>query len=176
MLKSIRRITTGIDNKTNESIIISDEQVDALAPYPQFPCFKLQNIFYTEDSLQSLSTRHLNKPYDIQLPTGAMRFLKIRMPTTAEMTVELKAAGQEIPKDWTKFNLHSTDSVDYIYILSGKITCIAGEQQIQLQEGDFLAQVGPEHTWVNEHSEPCYVLCIMVGIEPSGSRKKMILE
>lgn len=72
----MRRITTGV-NENYESTIISDEQVKALTPYPQFPCFKLQNIFYTEDNLQSLKTRHLEKPYDIQLPAGAMRFLKI---------------------------------------------------------------------------------------------------
>jgi mannose-6-phosphate isomerase-like protein (cupin superfamily) len=176
MLKTMRRITAGVDTRTSESLIVSNEQVDVLIPYPQYPCFKLQNIFYTEDNFQSLETRHLDKPYEIQLPIGAMRFLKIRMPTITEMTAELKTAGQDIPKDWAKFNLHSTDSVDYIYILSGKITCIVGEQQIQLQEGDFLAQVGPEHTWVNDHNEPCYVLCAMVGIKPSENRKKMLLE
>jgi mannose-6-phosphate isomerase-like protein (cupin superfamily) len=118
----------------------------------------------------------LEKPYDIQLPAGAMRFLKIRMPIITEMASDLKAAGQDIPKDWTRYNLHSTDLVDYIYVLSGKITCIVGGQQIQLNEGDFLAQVGPEHTWVNEHNEPCYVLCAMVGIESSGNRMKTTVE
>jgi mannose-6-phosphate isomerase-like protein (cupin superfamily) len=176
MLKPIRRITTGIHHKTSESTIFSEEKVDILIPYSQFPCFKLQNIFYTEDSLQSLKTRHLNKPYDIELPPGAMRFLKIRMPTITEMAADLKAAGQDIPKDWKKYNLHSTDSIDYIYVLSGKITCIVGEQQLQLSEGDFLAQVGPEHTWVNEHNEPCYFLGVMIGIEPSGNHKKMMVE
>ncbi len=176
MLKPIRRITTGVDNKTNESYIVANEQVDALVPYPLFSCFELQNVFYTEDNLQSLETRHLEKPYDIQLPAGAMRFLKLRMPTIKEMAADLQAAGQDVPNDWTKYNLHNTDSVDYIYVLSGKITCIVGDQQIQLNEGDFLAQVGPEHTWVNEHDEPCYVLCVMVGIESSGNRKKMMVE
>ena len=175
MLKPMRRITTGIDAKTNESIVVANEQVDVLMPYPQYPCFKLQNIFYTEE-VASLETRYMDKPYDIQLPEGAMRFLKIRMPTISEMSADLKAAGQDVPNDWTKFNLHSTDSIDYFYILSGKITCIVGEQQIQLQEGDFLVQVGPEHTWVNEHDEACYGLAVMVGIKPSGNRKKMMLK
>lgn len=176
MLKPIRRITTGIDNETSESKLISNEFVEAFIPYPQFSCFKLQDIFYTEDKLQSLKTRHLNKPYNIELPPGAMRFLKLRMPTISEITAEFKATGQTVPEDWTKYNLHSTDSIDYVYVLSGKITCVAGEQKIQLSEGDFLAQVGPEHTWVNEHDEPCYVLVVMVGIKPSENRKKMTVE
>ena len=176
MLKPIRRITTGIDSTTSESRLISNEQVEPFIPYPQFSCFKLQNMFYTEDNLQSLKTRHLDKPYDIELPPGAMRFLKLRMPTISEMTAELKAAGQTVPQDWTKYNLHNTDSIDYIYVLSGKITCVVGEQKIPLSEGDFLAQVGPEHTWINEHDEPCYVLAVMVGITPGGNRKKMAVE
>lgn len=176
MLKPTRRITTGIDHETNESKLIANELVEAFIPYPQFPCFKLQDIFYTEDNLQSLKTRHLAKPYDIDLPAGAMRFLKLRMPTISEMAAELKAADQTVPEDWAKYNLHNTDSVDYVYVLSGKITCVVGKQKIQLSEGDFLAQIGPEHTWVNEHNEPCYVLAIMVGIQPSGNRKKMTVE
>lgn len=172
MLKSTRRITTGVDRQTKEPLIVSEEQVNALIPYSQFSCLKLLNLFYTEDSCQSLTTRHLDKPYDIQLPPGAMRFMKMRMPTIAEMSAELEAAGQEIPTDWTKFNLHSTDSVDYIYILSGKITCIVGEQKIQLNEGDFLAQVGPEHTWINDNDQPCYVLCVMMGIKKYASEAK----
>ncbi len=54
MLKPMRRITTGVDTKTSESLVVANEQVDVLILYPQFPSFKLQNIFYTEDNLQSL--------------------------------------------------------------------------------------------------------------------------
>lgn len=174
ILTETRRVVTGIEK--GESKIIADEKIPAIVPYPIFPSFQLQNLFFTEDNPQSLSTRHLNNPYDINLPEGAMRFLKVRMSTKAEMVAELKNAGQPIPEDWSKFNLHSTDSVDYIYVLSGAITCVVGEQQVNLKAGDFLAQVGPEHTWINDHDEPCYLLCIMMGTKSDGTRKKMMVE
>jgi len=175
MSKVTRRVSTGF-NTQGQSSILADEQAEMFAPYPLYSCFQLQNLFYTEENPQSLKTRHNDQPYDIVLPKGAMRFLKCRMPTKREMIVDLQKAGQPIPEDWKKFNYHNTDSVDYGYVLSGKITCIIGDEELELQEGDFLAQIGPEHTWINDHDEPCYMLWVMVGIEPSGQRKKLSVE
>lgn len=175
MFEPGRRLVTGI-NTEKQSVVLSDEKVTAFTPYPIFPCFQIQELFYTEDNPQSLETRNVIKPYEIDLPKGAMRFMKIRMPTKKEMIAELRSAGEPLPDDWTTFNLHSTDSVDYAYVISGQITCVVGKQLVELKQGDFLAQIGPEHTWINDNSEPCYLLCIMVGIEPSGERKKMMVE
>ena len=165
-----RQIIAGFNHK-NESKILSEQSVQAFMPYDMFPSFNLQELFYTEDHPQTLATRHLQKAYDINMPQGAMRFLKIRMPTKKEMIADLQKTGQPIPDDWTKYNLHSTDSVDYLYVLSGKITCVVGEDTMDLSEGDFLVQVGAEHTWINDHDEPCYLFCVMTGIEPSSQRK-----
>ncbi len=162
MLKKTRRVISGI-NANQKSTILADEKIAALAPYPSLPSFYLQDLFYTEENPQTLATRHLDNIYDLHLPEGAMRFLKICMPTQAQIAADLQNSGQAIPTDWTKFNLHSTNSVDYIFILSGSITCIVGKNKIDLHAGDFLVQVGPEHTWINNNSEPCYALCVMVG-------------
>lgn len=111
----------------------------------------------------------MDNQYSLQLPTGAIRILKICMPTQTTIIEDLQNLGQPIPEDWTKFNLHSTLSIDYIFILSGSITYIVGENSIDLYEGDFLTQIGSEHTWVNNNTEPCYALCIMVGAKESTS-------
>ena len=175
MSKTTRRVVTGV-NENSDSKILTDEKVETFSPYPIFPSFQIQELFYTEDYPPSLATRHINKPYDINLPEGGLRFMKIRMSTKSEMTAELKLAGAPIPDDWTKFNLHNTDSVDYIYVLSGAITCVVGVEMLHLKEGDFLAQIGPEHTWINEHNEPCFILCAMIGIKQNTERKKMSVE
>ena len=92
MFTPTRRVTAGF-NDSQESVVLSEDTAQTLVPYPQFPSFQLQELFYTEHSPPSLATRHFNKPYDIQLPEGAMRIMKIRMPTIMEMTADLKAAG-----------------------------------------------------------------------------------
>ena len=174
-LKDTRCITTGLNNN-KVSTLLEERVVSEFIPYELFPSFRIQELFYTEDFPQSLFTRHLKKIYDIDLPQNAIRFLKLRMPTKSEMTKNLLDEGQPIPEDWTKFNLHRTDTVDYVYVLSGKITSITGNEHIELDEGNFLAQVGTEHTWINNHNDPCILLCIIVGIASSGEKKKMIVE
>lgn len=170
-----KRITAVIDSEHN-SKIISEEKISAFVPYAIFPSFQIQELFYTEDLPQSLMTRQLNKPYDITLPKGAMRFLIVRMPTTAEMTTDLERAGQPIPENWENYNLHNTDSIDYLYVLSGSIQYIVANNKLTLNQGDFLVQIGPEHTWVNDNDMPCMMLCVMVGTEPSLQRKKFEVE
>jgi quercetin dioxygenase-like cupin family protein len=88
------------------------------------------------------------------------------MPTKKEMIHDLQQAGQPIPEDWTKFNQHATATIDYGYIVSGQITLVTGDgTQQDLKPGDFVAQIGAEHTWINDHDEPCIILCFMLGIE-----------
>jgi mannose-6-phosphate isomerase-like protein (cupin superfamily) len=169
MLKETRRVLSGLD-KNQKSILLADEKIASFIPYSIFPSFQLQELFYTEDKPQSLNTCHMQKPYDLQLPEGAIRFLKIHMPIKAEMSADLEKEEQPLPSDWTKFNLHQTDSIDYIYILSGSVTCIVGIQSTELHAGDFLVQIGPEHTWINSHNEPCHCLCVMVGTQPTNQK------
>ena len=168
-------LTTGL-NHEGDSVLLDKRSAKEFIPYDLFPSFRIQELFYTEEFPQSVLTRHLEKDYDIDLPQNAIRFLKLRMPTKKEMEKDLINAGEAVPEDWTKFNLHRTDTVDYVYVLSGKITSITGDEKIELQEGDFLAQVGTEHTWINDSDEPCIVLCTIIGTAPSGEKRKMIVE
>jgi mannose-6-phosphate isomerase-like protein (cupin superfamily) len=173
MEKTTRRLTTGVNPKNNESLIIADESVNWFTPYAKYPSFQIQELFYTEEYPLSLATRHLIKDYDIDLSEKAIRFLKVRMPTKAEIITDLTCAGEPVPEDWHTFNLHRTDSIDYLYILSGNITCVIGTETTELSTGDFLVQISPEHTWMNDSNEPCYMLCVMIGIAtPDKERRK----
>lgn len=172
MRTETRRLTTGIDLKNNGSLIIADESVHWFIPYAKYPSFQIQELFYNEDCPLSLATRHLVKEYDIDLPAQAIRFLKVRMPTKTEIIADLTRAGEPIPEDWHQFNLHRTDSIDYLYVLSGSITCVIGTETTELAAGDFLVQISPEHTWINDNEEPCYMLCVMIGIPVANNEEK----
>lgn len=120
-----KRFVTGM--KEGKSQLLSQEKVSGFAPYELFPSFQIHELFYTEDTPQSLATRHLAQVYNIDLPKGAMRVMTLRMPTIKEMEQDMIVAGQAVPDDWSKHNIHNTDSVDYIFVLSGAIQCVTGD-------------------------------------------------
>jgi len=80
-MKNTRCITAGIDSTADKSGIISDESIAWFIPYAKYPSFQLQELFYSEDCPLSVTTRHLKKEYDIDLPEKAIRFLKVRQQT-----------------------------------------------------------------------------------------------
>ncbi len=160
--RSGRRIISAV-NDDDKSVIVSDESITTFSPYSNKP-IQMQELFYTEDFPQTLCTRHVEEPYQLALKKGAMRFLKIRMPTRKEIISHLEKQGQPIPENFVEWEMHQTQTADYIYVLSGQIACIVNGQSIELREGDFLAQIGAKHAWINDSNSPCYLLCFMVGL------------
>ena len=60
--------------------------------------------------------------------------------------------------------MHTTPTVDYILLLSGKISLLLDEgDPIALQPFDAVVQRRTNHFWVNTGSEPALMLGVMVG-------------
>jgi len=65
--------------------------------------------------------------------------------------------------------MHSTDTVDYILILSGQITCFFdGGEQTVLSAGDVLIQNGAAHAWRNEGETPCTMAAVAIASRPAA--------
>ncbi|GAA1946078.1 cupin domain-containing protein [Amycolatopsis minnesotensis] len=62
--------------------------------------------------------------------------------------------------------MHTTDSIDYVLIVSGEVTLELddGEQTV-LRAGDVLVQNGTRHAWRNHSAEPCTIVGIAVGAD-----------
>jgi quercetin dioxygenase-like cupin family protein len=61
--------------------------------------------------------------------------------------------------------MHRTNSVDYIYIISGEIYVILDKQQLLLRAGDTLIDAGANHSWANRSGKPCIMLAAIVGAQ-----------
>lgn len=66
----------------------------------------------------------------------------------------------------TDLGFHTTDSVDYIYVISGEIHALVDEGELLLREGDVLVQRGTHHAWSNRSKAPCRLLAVMIDAEP----------
>jgi Cupin domain. len=65
--------------------------------------------------------------------------------------------------------MHATNTVDYIFILAGEITCFFDSgDRVTLAAGDCLVQNGTQHAWRNEGLTPCVMAAVAVGVRPAG--------
>jgi quercetin dioxygenase-like cupin family protein len=61
---------------------------------------------------------------------------------------------------------HRTDSIDLVQILSGHITLMLDEDEVDLGPGDFVVQRGTWHAWNNRGDEPCVFQAMMIATQP----------
>ena len=61
--------------------------------------------------------------------------------------------------------MHRTRSTDYAVVISGEITMLLDDSEIQLKAGDTLVQRGTNHAWVNRGSESCRIAFVLIDAE-----------
>ena len=68
----------------------------------------------------------------------------------------------------TGFDMHATDTIDYIIILSGQITFITETGEVLARAGDVIVDRGIMHGWRNDGDEACRVVNILCPAIPVG--------
>lgn len=66
----------------------------------------------------------------------------------------------------TDLGFHTTDTVDYIYVISGEITALVDDGETLMREGDVLVQRGTRHAWSNRSAAPCRLVAVMIDAQP----------
>lgn len=62
--------------------------------------------------------------------------------------------------------MHRTDTVDYVFVLSGEIDMDMDESSVHLTAGDILVQQGTNHAWENRGAEPCRIAFALIDGKP----------
>jgi mannose-6-phosphate isomerase-like protein (cupin superfamily) len=165
MQKLMRRIITG-NNKDGKAVFDIDEQVPITIMPENFPGFVLTELFYTEETPQTSQTTLKIRPYDIELPKGAFRFCICQIPPLSDLIEFAKKHNLPIPSDEEDYLLHKTQSIDYLYILQGEVVLRldSGEEKL-VKAGDFIVQRATVHGWNNLTTQPCIILCVMIGVD-----------
>ena len=63
-------------------------------------------------------------------------------------------------------SMHVTRTVDYIVLLSGKITLLLDKGEVDLKPFDVVVQRGTNHGWVNRGTEPALLVAILIDGKP----------
>jgi mannose-6-phosphate isomerase-like protein (cupin superfamily) len=65
--------------------------------------------------------------------------------------------------------MHTTESIDFLYVVSGNVTLELGDgSKTDLRPGDTVVQNGTRHRWINSGSEPVVLCLALVGAETAS--------
>jgi mannose-6-phosphate isomerase-like protein (cupin superfamily) len=59
--------------------------------------------------------------------------------------------------------MHQTKTIDYIVVLSGSVTMLLDEGEVQLEPFDVVVQRGTNHAWVNRSEQPVLLAAVLTG-------------
>ena len=63
-------------------------------------------------------------------------------------------------------SMHRTESVDYIILLQGEVTCLLDVDEVHMKPFDVLIQRGTNHGWVNYGEEPALLVAVLIDAVP----------
>jgi mannose-6-phosphate isomerase-like protein (cupin superfamily) len=140
-----RRVVTGLD-AAGKSCVIIDGAI------PRFNTMSAALAWRTgahpADNSGSADTV---APYAVDL---------LHTPGSNFAVCQFPAGAQEI--------MHATDTIDYLVILSGRVTLVLEAGEADLGPGDFVVDRGVFHGWRNPHDEPCVAAVVNLPAHPVG--------
>ena len=141
-----RRVVTGI-NAEGKSCVIFD------GPVPQFGTELAAAMVWQTNTqpADNSGNEDVAEPYRLEhLHTPGSCFVICEFPPHSP-------AG-----------MHATDTIDYLVILSGKVTLVTENGEADLGPGDLVVDRGVVHGWRNDHDEPCIAVAVNVPARPVG--------
>lgn len=139
-----RRVVTGLDDRGRSAVIID-------GPIPRYNTISAALAWRSAIPADNAGREDAAVPYAIELlHSGHANFAICRFPAN---TPEL---------------MHATDTIDYLVILSGRVTLVLEQGEAELGPGDFVVDRGVMHGWRNPHGEDCVAAVVNIPAHPVG--------
>jgi naringenin degradation protein FdeH len=169
MSRGYRRVVTS-RNDQGESVLASDSQV-GVGPLGivDFWITAAVPASMTDDGAKSSGPVRLEPP-----PKGTVfRFFEIppQNPKLTHDEAERNAAkafaeaGAGHCRVDTSRNpmMHTTDTIDYVVVLSGRVTLLLDEGEVELNPFDAVVQRGTNHYWLNYGDTPALLMGVLLA-------------
>lgn len=172
MALSIRRVVTG-HAADGTSVFASDEQVSALE-FPAFPGWQFIDLWGADTKPRFPDSGAKPAAATYFPPLDGFRFTFSVIPpadTPAPEGIDETAALAEVEAALPGMmahlepdGMHTTDSIDFEVVLSGRVYLqLDNGVEKLLEAGDTVVQNGTRHVWRNPGPEPCLLAVVMIG-------------
>lgn len=168
----MRRVVTGHD-RAGKSVFVSDEVLEPLTAHHVRIWAADELPTFPDDGIEPFA-KGLTKGFFPAGPGGVRFWLFTLPPSTQRQSpafgklppeVAAQLAGlAEVMDDPQEPGMHTTDTIDFAIVLSGRITLELDEgAQTTLGPGDVVIQNGTRHGWRNPDDQPAVVAAVMLG-------------
>jgi naringenin degradation protein FdeH len=155
----MRRIVTGYDAGGHPAILFDGEPQTVM----DFGAIVTTELWVTDSTppdVRSGVDASLRE-WEIDPPPRGSAFRVVRiMPVGDEEKQEPGAREPEFLGE------HTTDTLDYVIVLSGEVTMTIGGREETLTAGDCVVQRATPHDWINRGSEPCVLAGVLLSTRP----------
>jgi mannose-6-phosphate isomerase-like protein (cupin superfamily) len=172
----VRRVVTG-HTADGKAVIASDEQVDPLV-LAMLPGAEFHRLWGCDAPVQVPGGGSASPSMSYFPAPGGFRFGLFTLPpdsTVPAGDLDLAAAFVELDEKLPGMaahmepenpGMHTTDTVDYEFVVSGRIVLELDDgAEVELGPGDTVVQNGTRHAWRNRFDEPCVMVVVLVGAE-----------
>lgn len=174
----IRRVVTG-HNAEGRAVVVRDGQATNVLASPSRPHVALTDLWATPAAGTPLDpgADPVDRPLVLHPPEGGTVFRIIQFDpedpaelarTDGATAFASMGAGADVVAGARHPYMHRTETVDYVVVLSGSITMLLDEEDVELHAGDVVVQNGTNHAWSNRTDEPCRVAFVLVDRGPAA--------
>ncbi len=182
MLRPVRRIVTGHDSEGN-SIVLSDGPSPHVLENPTQQGRGLTDLWRTDATPAANSGDKDAADTQVTLappPRGSVfRYFQVR-PAAWDADIPAEERARRDAENFAKMGatkahdstsaqpgMHTTDTVDYIILLSGQVSLILDNGEVEMEPMDVVVQRGTNHAWVNHGGEPAVLAGILIDADPA---------
>jgi quercetin dioxygenase-like cupin family protein len=158
----VTRIVTGTGEDGRAAILFSGEPTTRV----EFGKYRTTELWVTSSSPPEAvrDSDPSERPWELEPPVGGTCFRIVEIapdsPNGAAAS-PTESAGE--PADFLAE--HTTDTLDYVVVLSGEVTLRVGEAEVTLHPGDSVVQQGVAHDWRNDGTQPCLMAGVLMSTQ-----------
>jgi mannose-6-phosphate isomerase-like protein (cupin superfamily) len=170
----VRRVVTG-HSADGKATVVDDREVEPIV-LDLLPGYAFHRL-WGADEAPTFPDDGGPRPSDAYFPpVGGFRFGLFTVPPETTLQpgdIDVEAAlgqmetslpGMASHMEPENPGMHTTDTVDFEYVLSGSIDLeLDNGETVHLTAGDTVVQNGTRHAWRNRGSEPCQLVVVLIG-------------